>query len=326
MLTAGAGRRGAQAGLVLRWLASGAVPSSVAPFSTDPAKVDPAARDHPSLSASVLHRYRRLVADGALTQDASQERAATRLEAMCLELQEHGDRMLRFRKGMVDYEARVEKRKAEVEVEERRRVVEARGVDPESIGRRGRSARSSGGGSFFGWLSSAVGLGRPTLDGRGAGQRSLEAAVEAAVAVRLLSELGPAPEAPATPRGVYLYGHVGTGKTLLLDVAYAAACEAQGLARRRRLHFNSAMMDLHSRMHAVRQVERARRLEMESGGVQIGGGKGGGAWDRLLSSVRLFLPFPCAPTAACVGCVTPLGGWFLSFLWQFSFFLPGHSN
>ncbi len=56
-------------------------------------------------------------------------------------------------------------------------------------------------------------------------------------------------------RGLYLFGGVGRGKTMLMDTAFALA---EGLPRatpRRRAHFHAFMADVHARIHAFRQDE-----------------------------------------------------------------------
>lgn len=51
-----------------------------------------------------------------------------------------------------------------------------------------------------------------------------------------------------TPRGVYIHGAVGRGKTLLMDLLFNAA----RIAPKRRLHFQELMAEAHDRMAKVR--------------------------------------------------------------------------
>jgi len=50
-------------------------------------------------------------------------------------------------------------------------------------------------------------------------------------------------------KGLYLYGAVGRGKTMLMDFFF----EASPVVRKRRAHFHEFMLDVHERVHAFRQ-------------------------------------------------------------------------
>jgi cell division protein ZapE len=54
-------------------------------------------------------------------------------------------------------------------------------------------------------------------------------------------------------RGLYVYGSVGRGKTMLMDMFFAKAT----VKRKRRCHFHEFMADVHARIHAHRQKLKA---------------------------------------------------------------------
>jgi len=59
---------------------------------------------------------------------------------------------------------------------------------------------------------------------------------------------------PRKPKGVYLHGHVGTGKTLLMDMFF----QNLELSNKRRVHLHDFMIDVHERIHSWKLHKREK--------------------------------------------------------------------
>ena len=56
-------------------------------------------------------------------------------------------------------------------------------------------------------------------------------------------------------KGLYIYGEVGRGKTMLMDLFF----EASPVVRKRRAHFHEFMLDVHERVYALPAEDETRR-------------------------------------------------------------------
>eukprot|EP00899_Mesostigma_viride_P023388 jgi/Mesvir1/4233/Mv22204-RA.1 len=195
-------------------------------------------------NSGLLERYRALVSAGGLVEDPAQLKAIERLDELRLNILEY------------DKESRLHQNDLAAWMAERRlRLKEAIRVELEE-----EEARGGGGGAdapvWLSWLPTTYvrQVTHLLVGWRPGRRRSVEAGAGALVRRRkrlaaVHHSMRPKPEPPRPPRGVYLYGDVGSGKTMVMDL-FCESIAAQ-LGSCRRLHFHAAMLELHSRMHRL---------------------------------------------------------------------------
>ncbi|WVZ61311.1 hypothetical protein U9M48_011209 [Paspalum notatum var. saurae] len=176
-----------------------------------------------------LTLYRNLVSQGKLTHDTYQETVASELENLLTRLQRYEMEMEDYHTKLYIWENSREKQRRRLlveEAEDKQRdgvwIDENRGFLDKLIARRRRGSIEPGVGKWVSYLNR---------------EKKLDTLV------------GQKPVAPVAPKGLYLYGNVGSGKTMLMDMFYGAT---EGVIKhRRRFHFHEAMLEIHDHMHDV---------------------------------------------------------------------------
>jgi cell division protein ZapE len=64
---------------------------------------------------------------------------------------------------------------------------------------------------------------------------------------------------PEPIKGLYIFGDVGRGKTMLMDLFFAAS----PVVRKRRVHFHEFMAEVHERVHGLRQMAKLGEISVE---------------------------------------------------------------
>ncbi|KAL5559328.1 hypothetical protein UlMin_035539 [Ulmus minor] len=179
-----------------------------------------------------LEQYRNLVEQGKLRNDPNQERVALALDQLL-------GRLDQYEKEMEEYHEKLAKWEKDREDERRRLLMEEAQIkQKEGIWASVNKHRS---GFFERWFSKR----KPENVEPGVGKWVSYLNRER----KLDSHVGRRPTAPPAPKGLYIWGNVGSGKTMLMDMFYSAT---EGIVKhRRRYHFHEAMLKINEQMHKI---------------------------------------------------------------------------
>jgi hypothetical protein len=232
--------------------------------------------------ALLLSRYQDLLRRGLLQPDANQEECVRKLAHLVSALADYGHCASAHREQVAAHAVRRAAARPQMLQEEEARLnaEEEHSSGPTAHASQAAAmvAAGQGGSGFFGWawalafptqsLPHATAHPQPSHQQPGggsvSGHRARAALLHSRVERRLDQLFGPPPPPPSAPRGLYIWGSVGSGKTLLMDLFFGVAAEHAGLQHARRLHFNAGLLELHSRMHAVERdwaARTARQME-----------------------------------------------------------------
>ncbi|KAK6927529.1 ATPase, AFG1-like [Dillenia turbinata] len=204
---------------------------------------------HPYTSGP-LQQYKNLIAQKKLQHDPFQEKVALELENLL-------GRLEQYEIDMEEYHVNLENWEKQRENERRRLLLEEAELkqqgDARTVGNKRRNTIVE---KLLTWR-------KPEIE-PGAGKWVSYLNREK----KLDSLVGRRPTAPPAPKGLYLYGNVGSGKTMLMDMFYGAT---EGIVKHRRSwtsaayigdliavsYYIAAMLKIHEQMHKIwkKQVE-----------------------------------------------------------------------
>ncbi|KAJ6382963.1 hypothetical protein OIU77_031400 [Salix suchowensis] len=193
-------------------------------------------RFHSNSPPSLLEKYKNLVEQGKLQNDPYQERVAFELEKLLSRLQQYERDMEDYHVKLAEWEEKREEERLKLLVKEAKEKQETGGggIWMSMNKQRDRILEKF---AIFGKKGAEI---QPGV-GRWVSYLNRER--------KLNSLVGRRPVVPPAPKGLYIYGNVGSGKTMLMDMFYSAT---EGMVKhRRRFHFHEAMLNINAHMHKI---------------------------------------------------------------------------
>ena len=183
---------------------------------------------------TLIRRYEHLVRGGILREDVSQQKAISHLEVLLQSLVEHSKNLEIWKQSITRYER---KKALAIEEELSRRQHREQERLKDGYGRQRKDAGLLGG-LWTNFLKNPLSA--------AAGQRIVKEIDTNDVENYVISKIGAPPKPPKPPKGVYLYGSVGSGKTMLMDMFHEFALEFGAACIHKRLHSSAAWLEFHS--------------------------------------------------------------------------------
>ena len=206
-----------------------------------------------ALSSSATHaaspietKYKELVQIGAIRHDDTQYSVVKRLQRLFDELHVYVNAMRQWSLAVDEYQAKLNSKIAKLAMAET--------ASSEHAEREPTLKPSSSSWSLTSWLLKGNHDPRNELN-----PDQKERLRKMDRELRALRELGPSPSPPAPPKGIYLHGSVGSGKTKMMDLFFDSIRSsniADALTGgHKRVHFNQAMLSIHSRIHETEKMK-----------------------------------------------------------------------
>lgn len=206
-----------------------------------------------SAGQRLWQRYRQQLLARTLKPDKAQERAVEALANLQDRLATFQADTATHKSAVQHYERRLEKRVRQLQEDER--------AQQDALRRR-MASHTSRGSSWWtrfvpGLVDEDVRTSQRALE---AMERETDAQAEQRRRAMASAELGTPPKKPTKPKGMYLHGTVGCGKTMLMDLFYECVPDTMP---KRRVHYNEAMLELHALLHRHETAPRKKRSAEE---------------------------------------------------------------